>query len=30
MLAARAQGLGSVFVGVFEEELKTLLNIPPH
>jgi nitroreductase len=30
MLAARAQGLGSVFVGVYEEEkLKTLLGIPP-
>jgi nitroreductase len=29
MLAARAQGLGTVFVGVFEEEkLKSLLNIP--
>ncbi len=30
MLAARAQGLGTVFVGVFEEEkLRNLLNIPP-
>ncbi len=30
MLAAHAQGLGSVFVGVFEEEeLGELLNIPP-
>jgi len=29
MLAARGQGLGTVFVGVFEEEkLKRLLNIP--
>ncbi|MEK6698789.1 MAG: nitroreductase family protein [Nitrospirota bacterium] len=29
MLAARAQGLGSVFVGVYEEEkLKSLLDIP--
>jgi nitroreductase len=29
MLAARAQGLGTVFVGVFEEEgLKVLLGIP--
>jgi nitroreductase len=29
MLAARAQGLGSVFVGIYEEEkLKTLLGIP--
>lgn len=29
MLAARAEGLGSVFVGVYEEEkLKSLLNIP--
>ena len=29
MLAARAQGLGTVFVGVYnEEKLKTLLNIP--
>ena len=29
MLAARAQGLGSVFVGIYEEEkIKTLLNIP--
>jgi nitroreductase len=29
MLAARAQGLGTVFVGVYEEEkIKTLLNIP--
>ncbi|MGE5237663.1 MAG: nitroreductase family protein [Chloroflexota bacterium] len=31
MLAAHAQGLGSVFVGVFEEEkLRSLLGIPPH
>jgi nitroreductase len=30
MLAAHAQGLGSVFVGVFDEEaLGELLNIPP-
>lgn len=30
MLAAHAQGLGSVFVGVFDEEgLGDLLNIPP-
>ncbi|MDA8429247.1 MAG: nitroreductase family protein [Geobacteraceae bacterium] len=30
MLAAHVQGLGSVFVGVFDEEqLKTLLAIPP-
>ena len=29
MLAARAQGLGTVFVGIFEEEkIKTFLNIP--
>jgi nitroreductase len=29
MLAARAQGLGTVFVGVYEEEkIKSLLNIP--
>jgi nitroreductase len=29
MLAARAQGLGTVFVGVYEEEkIKALLNIP--
>ncbi len=29
MLAARAQGLGTVFVGVFEKEkLRSLLNIP--
>ena len=31
MLAARAQGLGSVFVGVYEEEkLRGLLSIPPN
>lgn len=31
MLAAHAQGLGSVFVGVFDEErLRSLLAIPPH
>jgi nitroreductase len=31
MLAAHDLGLGSVFVGVFDEEqLKTLLDIPPH
>lgn len=31
MLAAHDQGLGSVFVGVFDEErLKELLAIPPH
>jgi len=30
MLAARGLGLGSVFVGIYEEEgLKSLLNIPP-
>jgi nitroreductase len=30
MLAAHAQGLGSVFVGVFDEEqVGDLLNIPP-
>ncbi len=30
MLAARAQGLGTVFVGIYEEEkLKQLLNVPP-
>jgi nitroreductase len=30
MLAAHDQGLGSVFVGVFDEEqLKKLLGIPP-
>jgi nitroreductase len=29
MLAARAQGLGTVFVGIYEEDkLKSLLNIP--
>jgi nitroreductase len=29
MLAARAQGLGTVFVGVYEEEkIKSLLSIP--
>jgi nitroreductase len=29
MLAARGQGLGTVFVGIYDEEkLKTLLNIP--
>lgn len=31
MLAAHAQGLGSVFVGVFDEEkIGELLDIPPH
>jgi nitroreductase len=31
MLAAHAQGLGSVFVGVFDDEkLHSLLGIPPH
>ncbi|HLE40898.1 MAG TPA: nitroreductase family protein [Nitrospirota bacterium] len=31
MLAARAQDLGSVFVGIYEEEkLKGLLGIPPN
>jgi nitroreductase len=31
MLSARALGLGSVFVGIFEEEqLRSLLNIPPN
>ncbi len=31
MLAARGQGMGSVFVGVYDEEkLKTLLSIPPN
>ena len=31
MLAAHAQGLGTVFVGVFDEPaLRTLLGIPPH
>lgn len=31
MLAAHAQGLGTVFVGVFDEEkIRELLDIPPH